>query len=337
MKNKKAIVIILTVLLAAAVTVGIVTAQRQTTAETVETAGQAASVEPTSTVSREVRQELREKVGSDYDLQDVTNILLIGVDNDNLAGMDELGNADGIMLLTINKNTQELIMTSVLRDTRVEVPNDYGMKITSTYHKGGVPLLREVFELNFNIPVDNYILVNYLNVVDIIDALGGVDIELTADEIKAMSGKIANIDKLAGAEQGTNAISADEAGLLHLNGVQTAAYMRIRPSSSGDDRGRTERARKVVAQVFDKVKGMSGSELLTFANGFLPNIETDMTDSELMTLAMNSEMLMGYARVSDRIPHDEDYTSSNDGNYYVLPDYDTVNEKLYKSVYEGVR
>ncbi len=64
-------------------------------------------------------------------------------------------------------------MTSVLRDTRVEVPNDYGMKITSTYHKGGVPLLREVFELNFNIPVDNYILVNYLNVVDIIDALGG--------------------------------------------------------------------------------------------------------------------------------------------------------------------
>lgn len=228
-------------------------------------------------------------------------------------------------------------MTSVLRDTRVEVPNDYGMKITSTYHKGGVPLLSEVFELNFNIPVDNYILVNYLNVVDIIDALGGVDIELTADEIKAMSGKIANIDKLAGAEQGTNAISADEAGLLHLNGVQTAAYMRIRPSSSGDDRGRTERARKVVAQVFDKVKGMSGSELLTFANGFLPNIETDMTDSELMTLAMNSEMLMGYARVSDRIPHDEDYTSSNDGNYYVLPDYDTVNEKLYKSVYEGVR
>ena len=337
MKNKKAIVIILAVLLAAAVTVGIVTAQRQTTAETVETAGQAASIEPTSTVSREVRQELREKVGSDYDLQEVTNILLIGVDNDNLAGMDELGNADGIMLLTINKNTQELIMTSVLRDTRVEVPNDYGMKITSTYHKGGVPLLREVFELNFNIPVDNYILVNYLNVVDIIDALGGVDIELTADEIKAMSGKIANIDKLVGAEQGSNAISADEAGLLHLNGVQTAAYMRIRPSNSGDDRGRTERARKVVAQVFDKVKGMSGSELLTFANGFLPNIETDMTDSELMTLAMNSEMFMGYARVSDRIPHDEDYTSSNDGNYYVLPDYDTVNEKLYKSVYEGVR
>lgn len=337
MKNKKVIVIILVVLLASAVTVGIVTAQRQTTAETVETAGQAASVEPTSTVSREVRQELREKVGSDYDLRDVTNILLIGVDNDNLAGMDELGNADGIMLLTINKNTQELIMTSVLRDTRVEVPNDYGMKITSTYHKGGVPLLSEVFELNFNIPVDNYIIVNYLNVVDIIDALGGVDIELTADEIKAMSGKIANIDKLAGAEQGTNAISADEAGLLHINGVQTAAYMRIRPSSSGDDRGRTERARKVVAQVFDKVKGMSGSELLTFANGFLPNIETDMTDSELMTLAMNSEMLMGYARVSDRIPHDEDYTSSNDGNYYVLPDYDTVNEKLYKSVYEGVR
>ena len=65
MKNKKAIVIILAVLLAAAVTVGIVTAQRQTTAETVETAGQAASIEPTSTVSREVRQELREKVGSD--------------------------------------------------------------------------------------------------------------------------------------------------------------------------------------------------------------------------------------------------------------------------------
>lgn len=337
MKNKKAILIILVILIAAAVTIGIVAAQRQEQAETADNAGQAASVEPTSTVDREVRQELRENVGSDYNLEDVTNILLIGVDNDNLPGMEKLGNADGLMLLTINKNTQELIMTSVMRDTRVKVSDYNYMKITSTYHEGGVPELREAIELNFNIPVDNYILVNYLNVVDIIDALGGVDVELTEDEIQTMSGKIANIESLVGEERGTNAISVSEAGLLHLNGVQTAAYLRIRPAGTGYDRGRTERARNVVTQVLDKVKGMSGSELLTFANEFLPNIETDMTANEMMTLAMNSEALMGYTRVSDRIPHDEDYTTSSDGNYFILPDFDTVNEKLFKSIYEGVR
>ena len=337
MKNKKRVIIILVVLLAAAITVGIVTAQRQMQTETIASAGQVASVEPTAAVSREVRHELREKLGSDYDLQNVTNILLIGVDNDNAETMDELGNADGLILLTINNNTQELIMTSVLRDTRVEVPNDYGRKITTVYHNGGVKLLREAFERNFNIPLDNYILVNYINVADIIDALGGVDIDLTADEIKAMSGKIENIEKLLGEEKDANAINAENEGMLHLNGVQTAAYMRIRPSSSGDDRGRTERARKVVTQVLDKIKGMGENELLTFADGFLPNIETDMTDNELMTFAMNSETIMSYDRVSDRIPHDEDYKTSDDGNYYVLPDYGTVNEKLYKSVYEGVR
>lgn len=326
MKNKKAILIVLAVLAAAAIAVGLATAQRQEAQETIANAGKTVSADPDAQVT-----------SGGYELPELMNILLIGVDNDNLAGMNDLGNADGIMLLTLNRSTQEIVMTSVLRDTRVDVPNDYDMKITSTYHKGGVPLLREVFELNFDIDIDNYILVNYLNVAEIIDALGGVDIELTADEIRAMSGKIENINKLVGEEAGANAISVEDAGLLHLNGVQTAAYMRIRPSSSGDDRGRTARARNVVTQILDGVDGMSASELLSFVNGFLPNIDTDMTDTELVTLAVNAELLSTFTRVSDRIPQDGDYKTSDDGNYYVLPDYDTVIEKLHKSVLDGVR
>lgn len=335
-KSTKSILIAVCIILIAAVVFFILTAEKKLAEDIPEEAGTAQHAEPTSNVSRQVRESVREKTGSTETLDEVINILLIGVDNDYLAGMNDLGNADGVMLLTVNNKTEEIILTSFLRDTRVRVPNAYDTKLTTTYHKGGVPLLREVFELNFEIPVTSYVLVNYLDIVDIIDSLGGIEAELSRDEIWAMIPKINNINKLVGAEAGSNIIDVEDTGVHMMNGVQTAAYLRIRPSSTRDDVGRTIRARYVVGQIMDKLKNMSHSELIDFANAFFKEVDTDLSASELFALLDKSDELLNYKTISDRIPLDGAYTSSSDGNAYAQPDYEVNNKHLFESIYEGI-
>lgn len=335
-KSAKFIIIVTCMILAAAVVFFAVHAERKAEEEISNTVVAAQYIEPTTNVNRQVRNSIREKTGSGEALDDVINILLIGVDNDYLAGMDDLGNADGIMLLSINNKTEEIILTSFMRDTRVKVSNSYDTKLTTTYHRGGVSLLREVFELNFEIPISSYVLVNYPEVVSIVDALGGIDVELSRDEIRTMIPKINNINKLVGAEVGANIIDVDDTGEHLLNGVQTAAYMRIRPSSTRNDIGRTERERYVVWQIMGKFEKMSHSELIDFANIFFGEVETDLSSNEFLKLLDHSEELLKYKTVSDRIPLDGTYTSSSDGNAYVQPDYEVNNKHLFESIYEGV-
>ena len=302
--------------------------------EEIENAGKTVSVQPTSNITKDLRQEIREKI--EYDVDNVSNILLLGVDNDYLPSMDQLGNADGILLVSINENNKEVVMTSFLRDTRVRQPGWYNRKLTQIYHNGGTKLLIEAMETDFRIPIDNYILVNYIDLVEIVDALGGVDLELSEIEIKYMAGKISNINTLVGEDKGANAISTDQAGMLHLNGVQTSAYLRIRPSATDDDKGRTERARKVVIELLKKIQKMSIEEMIMFADTFFSNIETDMRDSDLMTIIGNSDEIFGYEMISDRVPRDGEYTPSNDGNAYVIPNFELTNKHLFESIYGGI-
>ena len=265
----------------------------------------------------------------------VRNILLIGVDNDNMEGMDKLGNADGIMLVTINNSLRQLTFTSFMRDTKIRQPREYEKKITSIYHAGGARLLIEALEQNFGVYIDEYILVNYLNVIDIVDALGGLDIELSSDEISIMAEKISNLEKLTGAAPGSNALDPAKTGLRHLNGLQVSAYLRIRPASTNYDSGRTERARNVVLMIFGKLNTLSGSEKKAFLEEFLPNVETDMSDSDFLNLAADSAAYGDYDIYSAKIPLDGTYTNSTDGNAFVIPDLEANSKYLYESIYEG--
>lgn len=327
-----AIILVLSLLSGAAIHV-----QKKEAENVAETAGQSVSAEIDTTRRTDIqtRKAIREKSEGEFTLEDVSNILLIGVDNDNLAGMNELGNADGILLLTINKNTRQLVLTSFMRDTRVLYPQGYGKKLTTVYHEHGVEALIEALEINFQIPIDNYILVNYLDVVDIVDSLGGFTVHLTESEIHAMSGKISNINQLVGAEPGSNSISREQAGELCLNGVQTAAYLRIRPGSTNYDSGRTARARSVVMMILEKAKNMSKEELLRFADTFFHSVQTGMSDQDKLTFLYNASSVFAYDIVSGKIPLDGAYTNSNDGNAYVIPDFEVNNAYLYELIYEG--
>ena len=261
----------------------------------------------------------------------ISNILLIGVDNDYAPGMEQLGNADGIILATINEKTNTIVLTSFMRDIKVNVPGHGTMKLTRSYHTGGAPLLIETLESNFDINIDSYVLVNYINVVDIVDAAGGIQMEVNRDELYYMQPKIENINSLLGQPSGSNIIPLEQAGSLTLNGVQTAAFMRVRMAGN-NDLERTERARRVLMALKDKVLSGSIQEMYSFAETAMSCITTDMEHTQLLTLAMNAAKYLKYDMNSARIPIDNSFYYSQDGNAFVVIDFEENIHALHEYI-----
>ena len=281
-------------------------------------------------------EELPSAEGWDYDIADVTNILLIGVDNDNLSGLDDRGNADGLMILSINKKTKQVVLSSLMRDILASVPGEgYKTKLTLAYHYAGTQALIDTIETNFGVPIDNYIMVNYLSVIDIVDAVGGLELELTQDELYWMQPKIQNLNTLLGQDENANLIDPSQEGTLLLNGIQTAAFMRIRYAGDGDF-DRTERARTVLMALADKARDLKMTEMLSLADRMLPQITTDLSQTRILSLLMSLPKYLGYDMVSNRIPAgDSWYYDNNSNGSFVVIDYSVNREFLYRSIYEG--
>lgn len=262
----------------------------------------------------------------------VTNILVIGADNDVGSGMDSPGNSDGMVIVSINNSSREIVLTSLMRDIRVIKSNGYATKLTIAYHDGGPELLIDCIESNLGIEIDNYVRVTYPDVVKIIDAAGGVEMELYEDEIYHMQEKIEAVSKTVGVYWGDHMIPLDQAGTHHLNGVQAAAFMRVRLAGNGDYE-RTERARRVLMGVKDNVARMNLVQLASFADVVLPCITTDMTQDDIAGHLTRLLKYLKYDFVSNRIPVDDSFTYSNDGNAYTLIDFDINRQHFFETVY----
>lgn len=288
-----------------------------------------------SDVDEMLRNNLNNNGDIDFNDRNVINFLLIGVDNDNLSGMEDRGNADGLVILSINKRTDQIVLTSLMRDIYVSIPDSFNTKITLAYHYGGTQTLIDTIEANFGIPIDSYIMVNYLNVIDIVDALGGVTMDVTADELYWMEPKINNLNTLLGLPYSDNVIPPDEAGTLTLNGVQVAAYLRIRYAGNGDF-DRTERARNVLLALKDKATGMNLIELDKLANTLLPCITTDLTQGEIISLLFNAAGYMKYDTVSSRIPIDDSFYFEDIGGSMVVIDFNKNKQYMYDTIYQGI-
>ena len=320
------IVVLAVVLLAAAVVIVLGMKKAFTYQEPViENAGQSVHAEPTPARTAE----------PSYTLEKPVNILLIGIDNHTGSSETDRGNADGIMYATINPDTKELIFTSFMRDTRVRIENGYD-KLTYVYHTGGIEHLKEIMEQNFEVPIDYYAVFGYADVAEIVEAVGGIELDLTVDEIYFMQGKIKDISYTMGQDYRDNELSVEQAGKVKLNGVQAAAYTRIRPAEGQYDVGRTERGREVISAVLSKAFRLNTSDLLKFAGVFYDKLDTNIPDSLFLQLGMNASEIRGYRQISDRIPIDGSYESGNTGSgYYVVPDMDVNKQHLQQSLFEG--
>lgn len=241
--------------------------------------------------------------------KDVTNILLIGTD---ARTKNEACRSDTMMLVSINKQTKKIVMASFLRDILVHIEGDVKQPNGSTqnydlFHKlnsahmwGGSELLRATLKNNFNIDVQYFATVNFFSFVDIVDKMGGLDIECSAAEAENINFYLWEINDLYSRPFGTDYLPI-RAGTYHLNGKQVLAYTRNRYVGNGDF-ARTERQRKVLSLMMDKAKTMSVSELSELLDFFLPMVTTNLNYKTLTDMIKNAPMYLGYELVQTHIP-----------------------------------
>ena len=187
--------------------------------------------------------------------------------------------SDCIILAIINEKTKEVKLTSVYRDTYLELTGRSLDKITHAYAYGGAALAISSLNTNLDLNIKEFVTVNFESVVDIVDAVGGVNVNITSEELKYINGYIDEINRVTG----NNASHITKTGKQNLNGVQALAYGRIRYTAGGDYK-RTERMRDIMMAVVDKAKKMSITQLNKLADTLLPKVYTNINSGEIISL-----------------------------------------------------
>ncbi|MDE7222387.1 MAG: LCP family protein, partial [Acetatifactor sp.] len=259
----------------------------------------------------------------------VTNILLIGNDS-RVNGED--GRSDAMILVSISNQTKTIYMTSLLRDIYVDIPGHEGNRLNAAYAFGGPELLLETIKQNFDIEVNRYVQVNFQAFANLIDAVGGVELELTNDEVQLVNAYLNEYNLLENRPIDTDYLPADASGLLHLNGPQALAYSRNR--YIGSDFGRTERQRKVLEAVFHQLPSSVLTNLDDMIDGILPNLTTNISKSECYTLSLEVPKLLTYELVQASIPIEGSYQNVTIRKMSVLQvDFEKNKEFIRAQIY----
>ena len=204
--------------------------------------------------------------------KEVINILVCG--EEAIGG--GRGRTDSNMIATVNQADQAIRLTSIMRDTYVQIPEFSDNKINAAYHNGGMKTLMKTIKQNFGISVDGYVLVNFKSFQKVIDTLGGIDIELAEDEVSYLNR--------------TNYISNYSyhnlhVGKNHMNGNQALGYARVRyvpKDGQYGDFARTLRHRTVMAAIYEKLLDKSTLELIAMVPKLMPLVTTNIKKNDLV-------------------------------------------------------
>lgn len=211
-----------------------------------------------------------------------TNIALFGLDNRE-SGDYDTGHSDTIIIASINNKTREVRLVSVYRDTYLRIDSDDSYsKANSAYYKGGPEQAVKMLNSNLDLNITEYACVDWAALVQAIDALGGVDIEVTAQEAELINAYIFEIDAM----MGTTSEAVYGEGVKTLTGAQATSYARIR-KTAGDDFKRSSRQRIVIEAMLNKAKTASLGTLLEICNVVFDDISTSLELSEILGLAMH--------------------------------------------------
>lgn len=265
-----------------------------------------------------------------------TNIALFGVDARN--GKLSTGTrTDTIMILSVNNSTGESRLVSVYRDTYLNLGNDVYNKCNAAYAKGGPEQAISMLNMNLDLYITDFVTIGFEGMMEVVDAVGGVEIDIQENEIKHLNNYQAS---MYATEENPNNLTTDyvaitEPGLQTLSGYQAVAYCRIR--AVGNDFGRTERQRKVLQAVLDKAKTLSASQLNDIADDVFPMVATSLDLDEILSLVANvsSYEIVG----SSGFPFDTNITTGKIGSKgsCVIPmDLATNVELLHEYLYPEI-
>ena len=260
--------------------------------------------------------------------EEVFNFLLVGVDRRDKSWN---GNSDSMMLVSINFNDKRVSVVSLMRDTYVEIPDVGYYKLNNAYARGGGPLLTATISNMFGVDVTRYASVDFENMIEIIDALGGIDMEWTDAEVTVANGYMVDMCNTLGIDVSPYLLPGG--GTYHCYGVQAVAYARNRYVGNSDY-ARTERQRYVITKMLEKVQNMGITELTGFVTKVLPLVTHNMKTSDIWELVTRAPEIMNYRFVTDRIPYDGLYDVIYvNGQDMLVPYWDETIEKLHNTIY----
>ncbi len=263
--------------------------------------------------------------GSIMDQDYVVNVLLLGIDGKD--GVKFGGNSDSLILVSINKKTEKITLVSFMRDSRTyfEVNGrDYWTKINATYSRGGAAATVRTIENDYKIDIDYYVAVDFTTFPKLVDALGGVTLDIEEYEQRYINRTTTKINKIP------------NYGTVTLDGDQALVYCRIRKSDADSDVSRTRRQRNFISALIASAKGASLGQLNNAIDTLLPHLATDCPKSKIVSFAAQalSQGWMNYEIVQLTMPDEETRADANfSGVSYWVVDYPLAAQKVQTAIY----
>ncbi len=237
-----------------------------------------------------INKVFNEKVEDNESLKGYRNIALFGVDSRE-GDLGKGTRSDSIIIASINEDTGDIKLCSVYRDTYLNLSNDSYNKCNSAYAKGGPEQAIIMLNMNLDLNITDYVTIGFDGLTDVIDALGGVYVDVTEAEIPHLNNyQISMVGKTSDgqtftATEGKDYTAVTTPGRQKLNGLQATAYCRIR--YIGNDFARAERQRTVLAAVMDEAKKASVSDLNKILDKVLPHVATSLDVDEMVGMLSN--------------------------------------------------
>ena len=254
------------------------------------------------------------------------NILLLGTDNRYDEGT--YGRTDSMIILSLNTETKEAKLTSLMRDTWVSIPGRSKAKLNAACVYGGPELTMQTINENFGMNITDYAMINITGLADVIDTLGGITLDVTEEERKALNKGLFDLSSQSGMEK----LEQSGEGVL-LNGNQAVAYARIR--NIDNDYVRTQRQRNVLTAIAAKLKDTNVPlTLVGVIKDLLPYCETNIGLTDLLSLALTGLSLDLNSVSQLRLPADGTYEAGTfDGVWCIKPDFEKNAALLDKFIY----
>ncbi|MGH4120755.1 LCP family protein [Clostridium sp.] len=261
---------------------------------------------------------------------EITNIALFGVDRRD---KKEPARSDSIMILTIDEKNKKIKMSSIMRDTYVKVKGHGETKINHAYAYGGPELAIRTLNENFDMNIRDYATVDFFNLEKIIDAIGGVTVDVKDDEVSLINSYMNETATI----ENKSILRISKSGSQTLNGMQSVAYTRIRYTAGGDF-VRTERQRTILSGMFAKIQSLGAKEFPSVVSKLLPLTETSMNSMDIIKLG--SKVFSSNIRTlgQERFPKEKySYDKTIDGIWYLVADMEATVDQLHKYIYEDIK
>lgn len=262
--------------------------------------------------SEEIGEDKSEDKNEEYDEKEIYNLLLLGIDKEENA-------SDSIVILSINKKNKTIKLVSIMRDIYVYQGENMVNKINYAYHYGGIQGSIDTLNKIFNLDISKYIKVDFEGLVSIVDNLNGIEVNINEAERKSIN---ITCDKYF----------INNSGKVRLNGEQALAFSRIRKIDS--DFERTQRQRKVLTQIFSKVREVDSFEYPKIIYKLYKISDTNLSISDIMSACDMAYKTEKGSIKELRIPIDGTWKHSSSGPYHLDWDEERNKQALNDFIYK---